>query len=528
MRDAGDGDDVMRWESIFQSWPDAVFVLQGARLVAANRAAGKLFGCPPEELVGLSVPEIAVPGGLGQPLTEETIGGWAAKARVGEVWRLRLCGRRRDGCQFDAELCLSPVPGKERHVLVSVREVGTDERAAAGPDRGTLADFPVGVFRSALDGRVLEVNETLVHMLGYESAAALAQVSLNELFIHGAEHDELLAELCSAPNATGEFRMLRGDGQPMWACIFAHAIRDANGEVTALEGLVADVTERRKAEETAHAREEHYRTLINNFPEGAVVLFDINLRLILAESAVLAAAGFPKESLEGRSLAALLPAQTFTVIEPNLHGALAGQESALEVPFGGRIYNVLVRPVRDPAGEVVAGMAVVQDITGRKRLEDKLRYLSAHDPLTNLFNRLYFEEEMARLAKGRHFPVSVVSADVDGLKAVNDRLGHAAGDELLRQAAEVLRISFRPGDVVARIGGDEFAVLLPGASATAGESVLARVRRNENAYNARDDRPPVHFSLGLATAEEGQSLAETLRLADSRMYRNKLERAKKP
>jgi len=413
----------MRWEGIFQSAPDATFILEGERIVAANRAAANLFGCPHEELVGLAIPELAASGRLGTLPSAEAIGDWAAHARLGEVWRLVLSGRRRDGCEFDAEFCLSALPGKERQVLLSVRK-----HAAGGP----------GV------------------------------------------------------------------------------------------GLLADVTERKKEDERSRAREEHYRTLVNNFPDGALVLFDTDLRVMLAESAALAAGGFPKESLEGRSLAALLPAQTFTMIEPNLHGAVAGQESALEVPFGGRIYNVHARPVRGPEGEVVAGMAVVQDITARKRLEDKLRYLSAHDPLTNLFNRLFFEEEMARLAKGRHFPVSIVSADVDGLKGVNDRLGHAAGDELLRQAAEVLRISFRPGDVVARIGGDEFAVLLPGASIIAGESVLARVRRNENAYSASDDRPAVHFSLGLATAEEGQSLAETLRLADSRMYRNKLERSKKP
>jgi diguanylate cyclase (GGDEF)-like protein/PAS domain S-box-containing protein len=406
----------MRWESVFQSGHDPSFVLEGDQLVAANRAAGKLFGCPPEELVGLSLSDLFAPGQLVGSSAPEAIGTWAAGARAGEVRRLQLCGRRRDGCEFDAEFCLTPLQGNERQVLASVREFGVADHPAGGTGRG-------------LSGRTAE---------------------------------------------------------------------------------------------------DHYRTLVSNFPEGALVLFDTDLRLMVAESAVLVSAGFPKESLEGRSLAALLPAKTFRLVEPHLRGALAGQASVLEVPFGGRVYSVHVRPARDPAGEIVAGMAVVQDVTARKKEEDNLRYLSAHDPLTSLFNRLYFEEEMARLAKGRHFPVSIVSADVDGLKSVNDRLGHAAGDDLLRQAAEVLQVSFRPGDVVARIGGDEFAVLLPGANAAAGETVLARVRRNENAYVAPDDRPAVHFSLGLATAEEGESLAETLRLADSRMYRDKLEHAKKP
>ena len=103
----------------------------------------------------------------------------------------------------------------------------------------------------------------------------------------------------------------------------------------------------------------------------------------------------------------------------------------------------------------------VVDITQQKRAEDRLRFLSTHDVLTGLYNRAFFEEETTRMERGRHYPISVLMVDVDHLKITNDRRGHAAGDSLLRRAAAVLRAAFRTEDVVARIGGDEFAVLLP-------------------------------------------------------------------
>ena len=101
----------------------------------------------------------------------------------------------------------------------------------------------------------------------------------------------------------------------------------------------------------------------------------------------------------------------------------------------------------------------------RERAQEELKYLSIHDTLTGLYNRNFFMAEIERLERGRAFPISIVMADADHLKETNDRQGHPAGDALLKRIAQTLTIAFRAEDVIARIGGDEFAVLLPSPTA---------------------------------------------------------------
>lgn len=163
----------------------------------------------------------------------------------------------------------------------------------------------------------------------------------------------------------------------------------------------------------------------------------------------------------------------------------------------------------------------VTDITSLKRTEEDLRFMSMFDPLTGLHNRGFFQEEMARLEGGRDFPVSVMMADVDNLKDINDRLGHAAGDAVLRRIGRCLKAAFRAEDIVARIGGDEFAVLLPSSGAAEAEEAARRVVRVIGDDNTRHKDTPVSLSVGFSTAYVRSPLLAILRQADRRMYKAK-------
>jgi diguanylate cyclase (GGDEF)-like protein/PAS domain S-box-containing protein len=170
---------------------------------------------------------------------------------------------------------------------------------------------------------------------------------------------------------------------------------------------------------------------------------------------------------------------------------------------------------------------VVRDITERKETESQLLYISTHDMLTGLYNRAFFDEELQRAGNSRSLPVSIVMADVDRLKEVNDRLGHYAGDQLLKGAAHVLKTAFRQGDVVARIGGDEFAAILLSTDEETALEVVARVRNVLDAYNRTEEGPQLSLSLGTATADSVERLLDAWANADALMYIDKQRRYEK-
>lgn len=169
-----------------------------------------------------------------------------------------------------------------------------------------------------------------------------------------------------------------------------------------------------------------------------------------------------------------------------------------------------------------------REIIERVKAEEKLRYCSFHDVVTGLYNRAYFEERMAQLEKEGHIPFGIVVCDVDGLKFVNDSFGHMRGDGLLAAAAETIRHSFREEDTVARIGGDEFAILLPDSTPATVQAACLRIRESVERYNQGKPELPLSISVGYAVAEDACITAgELFKKADNNMYQEKIRRSRR-
>ena len=250
-----------------------------------------------------------------------------------------------------------------------------------------------------------------------------------------------------------------------------------------------------------------HQLLADGFP-GAMLVFDRRLRHSAAFGRGVQAMRIQPVGL---TLREVFPVDVCTVFEPAYRAVFDGLESRIELPLADRDWLITVSPLaRD------AGLLVAVDVTDRKRRERRLTDLATRDVLTGAFNVRRLAEELEWLNRSGGAG-SIVVLDLDGFKCVNDTLGHAAGDELLRRVASAVQGCVRRADLVARIGGDEFAVLLAGATPDEARHVAEKIRVAVAAVWPLGLRGGV--SVGISAA--GRDAGDALGRADRAMYADK-------
>jgi len=322
-----------------------------------------------------------------------------------------------------------------------------------------------------------------------------------------------------------EFRILTKGGKLRWIFHTCQPVFDPAHLYLGRRATNQDITERKTAEEALRSSEERFRNMIETQAEGIAILNTDTEFIFVNAAAEVIFCALP-HNLVGHNIQEFLESEQLSLFNTLLNSSQKDEKTTHEINITRldgqkRILLVTVTPQFAKDSSFTGIMGIFRDVTDIKQREERLRFTSTHDRLTGLFNRNYLEEEIQKLQQSELWPISIIVVDMDDLKLINDKYGHIHGDKALQRAAAILKNLFRPWDIVARYGGDEFVVLLPEIDANQGKDILRRVKQAINSFNQTHPDKMVNVSVGLATGEKGTSLKKVFQQADEQMYLDK-------
>ncbi len=360
------------------------------------------------------------------------------------------------------------------------------------------------------------IGKKIYHLVHVDQAGEL-RCALEK--ITAGENDELIIQQ----------HFHHGDVVNFHGEIMIRALTGENARHDGMMVIIEDVTERLQTEEQISRMQKNYWEIFNSTNDALFVHDAYTGAILEANQTVETMYGYTREEvffMNLQDLSAGEPPYSVNEAITYIRKAVEGGPQTYEwlsKNKKGELFWTETTMIASRIGGEGRVLAVVRDIGDRKEMEDRLKYLSAHDSLTGLYNRMHFEAEFERTSKGRKYPLSIIVADLDGLKVVNDTLGHAAGDEMIKSAASLLSHVFRGDDLVARLGGDEFVVLLPDTDEKTVQMLMERIRGAERSMQMNDPSERVCFSLGSATAQTHEQIDGLFNRADARMYEEKAE-----
>jgi diguanylate cyclase (GGDEF)-like protein/PAS domain S-box-containing protein len=444
----------------------------------------------------------------------------------------------------DPELLRLRLEMAERRLAEAAERAEEALRDSEERYRGLFEGVPTGLYRTTPAGRLLDANDALARILGFPDRETLLGTNVGDIYFDPAERQRwqrVVEEEDSSLIRSFEARVRRWDGPVIWVRFSVRPFRNEGGVVVRYEGALEDITDRRRAQDALRASEERFRALVQNAsdmisildPEGAVLYASPSHQRLLGHAPEVGACFLDFVHYEDRPLVSNalqclvdLPHENLTIeyrCRFRHGGADAGDAGGGDwLTIESTASNLLAHPS-------VAGLVLnSHDITDRKRAEERLLHDALHDELTGLPNRALFMDRLWQaMERSRREPerlMAVLFLDVDQFKIVNDSLGHLVGDELLVQLAVSLSSALRPTDTIARIGGDEFAILIEGGrDAEDAAGVADRIHeRLAPPINLGGHEVFITASIGIAVCTPDYEKPEDLlRDADTAMYRAK-------
>ena len=400
--------------------------------------------------------------------------------------------------------------------------------------RTLQSNIPVGVFRTTADpsGRLLSANPALVKMFRYETPEEMSKMHVSDLYLNQDDRKKFIETLSSTVEISHyEVQFERKDGTVFWGSLSARAVADESGKIAYFDGILEDITKKKKAEQALQESEEKYRRVVDNSLVGLYITQSHILKF--CNQRLVEMFGFTSsKELIGKHIRELVAPESWELVDKQVKLRESGEGGSIQYEFKGVKKDGTIFDIETSGSRIIyEGNPAIQgsmiDITARKRTEEELRKFATTDVLTGVLNRghalLLFGKQL-QVSRRNKQKLSICYVDVDRLKDINDTYGHQEGDEALKLISKFLEETPREADIVCRLGGDEFLMILSQCSIDQAKSVWERIANKLTAFNAKMIKPYI-ISLSCGFAEYNpdaeKSVDKLIAIADQEMYKDK-------
>ncbi|MCX8110230.1 MAG: PAS domain S-box protein [Syntrophorhabdaceae bacterium] len=413
------------------------------------------------------------------------------------------------------------------------KQMALSLQASESKYRNIFENATEGIFQIRNDGNILSVNTSFSDMYGYESPDVLiGKVSIDRHFFADKDEYNRLKHILEEKGSVKGYEILsrKKDGTLFWISLNARAVRNEKNQIIYLEGTVENINERKQIELMLKESEERYRILTEQSPVGIYLIQDGLFRYVNKTFAEIH--GYdPEEIINKLSPRDLTIVEEGTSIEKIVRD-LWDDKGGMRLEILARRKDGTVRNGEIYGSKVIyngkpAVLGTMLDITEKKQMEERLKALSITDELTGLLNRRGFftlAEQQLKMARRLGKELILFFIDMDGLKWINDNIGHQEGDKALITLAKALKDTFRESDIIGRLGGDEFAVFALSTGSTNPDLLVKRLNFSVDNYNTTEQLAhKISFSIGFVKYDpmNHNSLDDLILVADNIMYAEK-------